>query len=187
MKIKQLLSLACKMLSKADVEEYLERGECADVVAALGEVKSLLVAYGNAMETASSCEPLVAEYVAEGGTVSISALPDKPTGIVGVTDAAGKAVDYSLGLDEIRISSCAGPVTVRYTFVPGERDIEDESDYRAHNKLTPRVLAYLICAEYLALKGCYSLAEEWYKRFSSGSAVCIKSLKGGRVKRRLWW
>ena len=87
MKIRELLALTCVLLGKTDAEDYLEKGQCSNVVAAEEEIKYLLAAYESAMETAAAVEPLVAEYSAQNVKgISYNDMPGRVTAVLSVKD-----------------------------------------------------------------------------------------------------
>ena len=188
MKIRELLALTCVLLGKTDAEDYLEKGQCSNVVAAEEEIKYLLAAYESAMETAAAVEPLVAEYSAQNVKgISYNDMPGRVTAVLSVKEGQDRPVEYTLKMGRIELSDHKADVTVSYEYIPQGKTIDDDMDYREHHKHTPRVLSYLVAAEYLALKGSHILASVWLERYKNGIAACSKSLKGGVIKRRLWW
>ena len=187
MKVKEILSLAAGLLSKTEVQSFLDRGESADVTASENEVNDLILAYGMMMEVAARREPLMRVCTLQGVSfVPYADLPDRPVEILSVTDEVGREIKHELKTDGISLNQAAGLVRVQYCYVPMGRGLDDECDYGPMNKLTPLVLAYGVASEYLALKNSLALAGVWLERFEKGMASCITP-KGKRVMPRRSW
>ena len=121
------------------------------------------------------------ESVTSTGKVLFSALKCSPVRILEVTDAQGNRLEYALYPSYITVRK--GAVHIRYVYTPNKKTIDDECDFIG--KVSARLMAFGIAAEYCMAMGAFEEASLWDKKYKDAIEE-IREPKGGRIALRRW-
>lgn len=116
-----------------------------------------------------------------GGFFAFNDLQDRIVEVIKVTRFGTKA-NYSLRTDGLEISDGEYEITYAYEPVFNASD----TDYPLYGKLTPRVVALGVVAEYLLLCDRFNEATAFNNRFKDALVGVEKKRIGLKIKRRRW-
>ena len=184
MKARELIVLAAEFVGEELLEHvngYFDYGE------SLGEmpVVELLSSFNGVQEElASKYIPLITEEEIETvtGAVPYTVLSKRVSRIVRVTNEWGMSVRFDL-YDEY-FKTCVGRLKVKYTYLPNEKDTEDEVEFDLY--VTKRLIAYGMAADYCLKKGLYDEAEMWDKKYKTAIRDAYKKAPCKRIPAREW-
>ncbi|MBQ8296095.1 MAG: hypothetical protein IJX87_06685 [Clostridia bacterium] len=190
MTVKDVVALAAKELGTYEELESFLAGDTGEATeGGTGDAKAqvnLLVDCFNLVENELALDylPLFAEdeIKSNTGTIEFSALKRAAVRIVRVTDQWGNGVKFRLFPSYLKTQP--GTVSVRYTYTPEKKSLEDESDYRLH--VSERMFAYGIAAEYSLAMGRFEEAAIWDKKYKDSIEAAYRAQPCERIRSRRW-
>ncbi len=175
MKVRDMVKRAAECLGREDL--ICAADDVADAPA--GELAALMRCY-NLVENEIALDyfPLRREeaFAPNGDRVLFSAFSEAPVRIHRVT-AAGVPVRYVCDDEGITLSRPHDEVRVLYSYSPAEKGWED--DIALHGRISPRLIAFGMAAEFCTACGMYSEAAMWDKKYRDAL------LSANVVRRRL--
>ena len=183
MKVRDILTLAAMELN---LDDYVKRYIKGNISSQGMEGANLLLHSFNMVENALAVEylPLYAEdeILAETGAVFYERLTRKPVRIIAVYDDNNNALAYKIFPDYLKTQE--GKITVRYTYVPQTKTMEDDCDYRLETY--KQVLLCGIANEYCLASGRFEEAEMWEKKYRRALKGLYKPHPAVVLKTRRW-
>lgn len=184
MKVRDILAT---VVIELNLDDYIKRYIKDAVASPQGlEPANNLLACFNMVENALAVEylPLYAEdeIFTETGAVFYEQLTQKPIRIVRVLDEGKNAMQYQIFPEYIKTQP--GKITVRYTYAPKEKTLDDECDYRL--EVYKSVLLYGTANEYCLACGRFEEAEIWEKRYRRALKDLYKMKPSIILKSRRW-
>lgn len=181
MQVKDIVKRAAKNLGREDLVESLEADRTA------GEAGTLIDCY-NLVENEIALEylPLKAEEEftpAEGGIV-YARFSHAPVNVVKVQDRRGVRVDFELLPALLRLPEGVGPVRVLYAYAPAKKELSDASEFT--EKVSERLLSYGVASEFCLMRGQYSEAAVWERKYREALRAACSSSGTLRVRARRW-
>ena len=128
--------------------------------------------------------PLLAEEKlrTETGAVYFGELRFAPVRITKVTDGWGNDCPYRLFPDYLKTQ--AGEITVQYSYLPGEKGLEDTSDFSLF--VSVRLFAYGMASEYALSCGRFEEASVWDKKYKDAICAVYKGRPCKKMNARRW-
>ena len=184
MKVKDVLTLARELLGlPEEVQEGIEGGQTSSWVQQ--EVTMLLQCF-NAVEKELAVDylPLYNEDTIQTSTGSIfySSLVHRPVRILGVRDADGTSLKYTIFPEYLKTQS--GEVCVRYTYMPEDKHLLSISDY--HLQASEYLIAYGMAVEYCLMRGRFEEANVWEKKYKQALKSAYKAYPSVVLRTRRW-
>lgn len=162
MTVKEVIELAAQCLGREDLSEAVASLEGEPE----GEVKALVRCF-NLVENEVALDyfPLRKEETFTPQTRELPYLgfASAPVDILGVTDGAGRAVEFEARTMNIYLPAEYDKVTVTYSYAPAQKEIDGVSDFSG--KVSARLLALGVAAEFCLTASRFSEAAMWDKRF----------------------
>ena len=184
MTVKEIILAAANELGVAGEVEPFVMGESTDTEAG-AKVKALLRCF-NLVENEVALDylPLLAEeeLLSETGVVYYSSLSREAARVIGVWDEWGNAVPFTLFPDYLKTQP--QKVLVRYTYLPREKTLADESDFTLNASV--RLFAYGVAAEYALASGLFQEAAIWEKKYKDAIKAAYSSKPARRIRSRRW-
>lgn len=170
MNIKMLdcIKNAATLIQNEEVLELIKTGNLEDINDFSDARKDLdlLVECGNLVysELAGEYLPLYTSqsFKNETGTIEFKDFNKDVVEINSVTDLNGNKLYFKVYPQYL--STLRGSVIVSFSYLPKRAAIKDALDYHT-GKLSERIVAYGICAEYSIIKGLFSDAAYYDKKF----------------------
>lgn len=117
--------------------------------------------------------------------VQYASFTSAPVNILDVTDAQGNRLSYTLYAAYLVIPDADGAVNIRYSYAPPLAEPSDEVAFPA--RISARLLAAGVCAEYLLTCGRYAEAAVWEGKFRDGlRAAEVFRKKLCAIRSRRW-
>lgn len=181
MQVKDIVKRAAKNLGREDLFDVLD----ADGTA--GEAGALIDCY-NLVENEIALEylPLKAEETftpAEGGVV-YTRFSHAPINVIKVLDERGTRVDFTLFPALLRLPEGVGTVRVQYAYAPAKKGLSDESEFT--EKISERLLSYGVASEFCLMRGQYSEAAVWERKYREALRAACSSSGTLRIRARRW-
>ena len=128
--------------------------------------------------------PLTAEDTIRSntGVIEYESLKYPVVRIVEVKDGQGENVDFHIFAKYLKTET--GTVTVRYTYTPSKKTMEEESDFTA--PVSSRLIAYGIAAEYAMANGLFEDASVWEKKYKQAIENAYRLQPCVRIRSRRW-
>ena len=182
MKVKDIVLLAAKILGIGEgVEAYFAKESNE-----MERQAERLVACFHLAECSLALDyvPLHAEeeIYAMSGRLNFSDLKNSPVRILGVADAYGNPLAYTIYSTYVKTE--AGIVKVHYTYTPKEKKVDEESDF--HLNSTDSILVYGTLAEYCLGEGMTTEAAEWDRKWKDLIATVYHTAQCKRLGARRW-
>ena len=118
----------------------------------------------------------------ETGAVYFGELRFAPVRITKVTDGWGNDCPYRLFPDYLKTQ--AGEITVQYSYLPGEKGLEDTSDFSLF--VSVRLFAYGMASEYALSCGRFEEASVWDKKYKDAICAVYKGRPCKKMNARRW-
>ena len=96
------------------------------------------------------------------GVIELSAFNKNVVDVNSVTDLNGNKLYYKVYPSYL--STARGKIIVSFSYLPGKINLNDTLDYHV-GKISERIIAYGICAEYSLIKGMFNEASYFDKKF----------------------
>ncbi|MBR2024000.1 MAG: hypothetical protein IJ996_05765 [Clostridia bacterium] len=182
MKIRDIVTTVAEELGLTAVISYLQ-----GVSNTSGETETNnLVRCYNLVEGELAVDylPLYAEdeIWTDTGAVFYTELSKKAVRIVAVTDENGNGVPYKIFPEYLKAQ--AGKICVRYSYVPTEKGLEEDSDYQL--LACKHMLVYGVATEYCLATGLFEEAEVWEKKYRRAVKNAYKSKPSVVMHTRRW-
>lgn len=183
MLIKDVLILAAEELGRADIVPLIEAAYTAAATgtAPSGEAATLLRCYHLVEnEVALDHFPLKAEetFSPSDGEVAFTQFSRAPVDVLGVRDASGMRIPFTVRPAHLLLPAGTGSVTVVYSYAPERRGIDGETAFS--DKISARLLSYGVACEYLLSGGRYAEAAVREEKFREALRAA------GLARRKLW-
>ena len=184
MKVKEVVLAAAKLLElDSDVNAYVEYGYTSGEE----QTKKLLACF-NMVENdlALNYVPLTekALFIAKNGCVVYEDFPLVPLRVISVSDEKGVSMPFQVYPTEIRVSEDIKKVVINYAYLPEEKGLLDDSDYQMG--VSVALASYGVAAEYCAMRGLYTEAAFWDKKYKESIAKSYTLKRGGKMQSRKW-
>ena len=182
MKIRDIIATVAQELGLTEVTTYLQG---TNNTTGETETNNLVRCYNLVEgELAVDYLPLYAEdeIWTETGAVFYTELSKKAVRIIAVTDESGNAVSYKIFPEYLKMQP--GKMNVRYSYVPAEKGLEDESDYQLC--ACKHLLVYGMATEYCLAIGLFDEAEVWEKKYRRALKNAYKSKPSVVMRTRRW-
>lgn len=197
MKISDIVRIAAVLLAAEDVIERLDNpdavtaggdGDGADGGGSGAERElNLLTRCANLAVSAAASDylPVVKErtVTASGNEIEYSQIDSSVIDVLGV-QRGGVNAAFKMRADRLVIDG-AGEYGIRYSVLPENSGLDGVIVY-AHNKISPRVLAYGTACEYCIISGAFDEAAMWDRRFKDALQTAVRNKGEMKVKRRAW-
>ncbi len=162
MTVRDVVMLAAENLGRSDLAD--EAKHCTGAVT--GELASLLNCY-NLVENQIALDyyRLKREetFTVQNGRIEYSKFIYAPIDVIGVTDSAGKTLEFKLLPDYLQLAQEVTAATVLYAYSPTEKTIHQKSAFS--DKLSTRLIAYGVTCEKCMQEGRFQEAAVWEDRF----------------------
>ena len=116
------------------------------------------------------------------GAVYFSELRSSPVRIMRVEDEWGNSCPFKLFPDYLKTQ--AGKIVVRYSYLPKEKTINEQSDFVL--QVSTRLFAYGMASEYTLSCGRFEEAVIWDKKYKDAISATYKSNPSRKIKARRW-
>ena len=193
--VREVLALAAENIARDDLSAEiaaLAAGGAADGQSAAQSapsegVLSLLRCYRIIEnEVALDYCPLraVQSAVALQGRVQYTAFSHTPVNILDVKDSGGERLRFTVYASYLEVPDASGMLTVEYSYAPPAAELDDSVAFPA--RISARLLAAGVCAEFLLTAGRYAEAEVWEGKFRDAlraAGVFRKKLCAPRARR----
>lgn len=182
MKVKDIVFAAAKTLGLYEgVAAYFDEGEST-----LEREAELLLDCFNRVENSLALEylPLYAEdeLLTVTNRLEFSSFTYAPVRILGVEDAEGNPVKYTLYPKYLKAQ--VGHCKVTYTYTPDKKEIDGESDFAL---LTAESLfVYGVLTEYCMAEGRFEESSLWEKKYKEAIEAAFKTRTCKRLSSRRW-
>ncbi len=129
--------------------------------------------------------PLLCEDEVESDTGKIDyyALSNQVVRVIKVADCYGNEAAFKLFPEYIK--TAAGKVKITYSYTPKQKFLDDEGSYITA-KVSVRMMAYGIAAEYCLACGLYEEAAVWDKKYKDCISAAYKGCTSRVLKSRRW-
>lgn len=190
MKVKNILENVAIFLEMDDIYKYLTSSESVTLTDANQVVLNKLVKCVNLVNNIIATE-YVPICITSGlmnvgiSGINISTINSKVIyDIRKVTDRFGNIVHYTISNNKLYADEKY--VYITYMVYPSDVTIgSDIKDYAC--KVSERVFAMGVCAEYLYMVGDIDTASSWDTRFKQSIINCVRRKQPTRIKSRLWY
>lgn len=163
------------------VSLYLKNGQGPGEIA----VNSLVRCF-NLVENQLALDyfPLYAqdEVETQTGAIAFSELEKPPVRIVKVMDENGKSLPWTLFPTYLKTQ--VGKVSVRYSFTPSEKNINDASEFLLHASV--RMFSYGMASEYFAASGLFEEAAVWNAKYKDAIKAAYQQSPNKKIRSRRW-
>lgn len=128
--------------------------------------------------------PLWAEesFQTNTGTIFYKQFSKKITRVVKVSDKWGNEIPFRIFPEYVAMQ--AEEVNIRYAYAPEKKGLGDKTDFQL--RVSERLFAYGIAAEYSLLKGNFEEAAAWDAKYKEAIASAYRSGKSVRISSRRW-
>lgn len=181
MKVSDIVKLTALMTGKSDVIDYLNGGEgqahTLETLSTMVDLCNLVI-----NELACTYIPITRKEITSFvyGRFSFNTLREKVIRVVAVYDADGKEVEFSHDNDNIYANIQKG--SVEYEYSPSNYGLDSVIGY-TEMKISARVIAYGVSAEYCINQGLFEQAVMFHKRYVDALAeICVP--KNVSIKKR---
>ena len=184
MKVKKFVLEAAKLLGLDEtVGEYVNEGYGSGK-----EETEKLVSCFNLVETdlALNYMPLLDKvlFTVGEGRIFFDDFPQTPLRVSAVTNKKGLRLPFQLFPTEIHVDEDEKEVWVSYAYLPEEKGLMGDSDYLTG--VSVALMAYGMAAEYCTMRGLYTEAAVWSKKYKESIAKSYTLKRGGRMQSRKW-
>ena len=181
MTVEEVVMLAAEELQIAtETREYFE-GESTE-----GQIKAeLLLTCYNLVENELALDYYTLtkeEQVTSTGKVLFSTLKNAPVRILKVTDEKGQELAYTLFPSYLTVRK--GKAIITYVYTPNKKTMDDDCDFSG--KVSARLMAFGVAAEYCMAMGAFEEASLWDKKYKDAIEAIREPAKGGRMALRRW-
>ena len=183
MTVSDIITMAAKMVFDNSTVGKIERGEELSEDEE-SDVNRLIDAYNMVLnEIAIEYYPIFFTDEKTGQTIDFAELTYQPLIVEKVTDKKGRAVQFKVLPTAVEMLKY-DTYLIRYAYVPPKRSEQDEFEYQG-SKISARVFAYGVAAEFCLVMGRYNEAVNWDGKFrkSLGSTLTRGAKK---IKGRVW-
>lgn len=135
-------------------------------------------------EVALDYIPLIMEetFETDTGVIYYSQLTQKVARIIKTQDAWGNDIACTLFPEYLKTQ--AGKITVRYSYTPTDKTLEDESAFIG--RVDERLLVYGVLAEYYLAGGFFEESAVWDKKYKDAVASAYRAKPPKRISARRW-
>lgn len=128
--------------------------------------------------------PLYAEeeLISQTGAVYFSELDRAAVRILEVQDGQGNHLKYQLFPQYLKTQP--GKLTIRYSYTPEKKSLNDESDFGLH--VSVRLFAYGMAAEYAIQNGLYEEAGVWDRKYKDAISAVYRATPSKKIASRRW-
>ena len=185
MQVKNVIKLSAEMLNLEQTIQYLAGAETLDGQTNKSDADILLRCF-NLVVNEIAAEYRVFSKLKNIDTQNgVIEYPQIDNQIISVNAVYkdGKTVRYKSMPNFI--STSPGGVSVEYSYMPENCEIEDNIDLSG-TKIPERIIAYGVCAEYSIISGAYDEGLMWDKRFKDSLFSSLKKTKKLSVPLRRW-
>ena len=184
MKVKEILKNCAVLLDDLTLYKCIEKGEYTPQE---NEIKDLLIECTNLTNARIASEYVFlkeeVEKQTQNGEIFLKDLSDKRVyDVVGVKKE-GYSVKFSVKNGYLYTES--GNIKIEFAYLPEKHAIDDTIDYYS-GRVSERVFAYGVVAEYLTIKGNVDDANVWNEKFVSALSQSYKKHREIIVPRRRW-
>lgn len=177
-----ILAAAGELGIYEEVQAYLQ-GENSD---GARETENLLRCF-NLVENELALDylPLVREeeFQTQTGVLFFSELSRAAVRVLKVTDKWGNEAAFRLFPEYLKTEAQEG--TVRYSYAPAQKGLEDESDFTF--PASPRLFGYGIAAEYCLANGLFEESAVWEQKYKAAIVAAYRNGRGnGKIQSRRW-
>ena len=187
MTVKEIINIACSLLGKTEVVEYLSGEEFSDTdkarllkeTAFMNDCVNLTI-----NEVATEYIPVVCtEYVNNyGGMIYYSTLASKVLKVLATYDNGGNKISFSKFTEGVKTSSTVNKI--EYSYIPPSYTIAETIAFD-ESTVPARVIAYGVASQVCVTEGRFDEAEIWHNRFVE-SIKNLSEPKRARIKGRCW-
>ena len=159
MTVREVIALSASLLNREDLRTH------ALVGSGDGEVETLVRCFHLVEnEIALDYFPLkCTEKVAvKEGRIYYSELSRAPANVHRIM-SGGRVISFTLFPEYAELKEQASEAEVLYSYIPSEKGINEISDFSG--KISARLMAFGVCAEYCLSRGRCDEAEAWEKRY----------------------
>ena len=146
----------------------------------------LLVSCYNLVENEVAREyiPLIMEetFETDTGVIYYSQLSEKAVRILKTQNGFGTDIPCALFPDYLKTQ--AGKITVRYSYAPKEKTLEDECAFTW--RVSENLLVYGVVAEYYLAGGFFEESAVWEKKYKDAVAAAYRAKPAKRISARRW-
>lgn len=159
MTVREVIALSASLLGREDLKEQALSGK------AEGELEALVRCFHLVEnEIALDYFPLkrTEEVAVRDGRIYYSALSSAPVNVHRIT-SGGRVISFTLLPEYAELKGQAARAEVLYSYIPSEKGIDGVSDFSG--RISARLMAFGVCAEFCLARGRYDEAEMWEKRY----------------------
>ena len=119
------------------------------------------------------------------GKLPYADFSNAPVNVTRVTGAGGEELAFEYYPDHLRLpEKTRGSVTVEYSFAPAEKGLGDATSFP--DKISARLLAAGVCAEFCLSRGQFAEAAVWEGRFYDALRAASIPRRRVTVRSRRW-
>ncbi len=189
MTLSQVLQLAANMLDDPNLADVCKL-DSSPGSSELNSKRQILISCVNQV-----CQLIATDYLTStttkwvnsaSGSISLSALSNN--GVINITwvkNSLGLKLDYDI-VDNY-LKTTPGRVQVRFAEYPKELTSMGQTIDTFGSRVSSRVMAYGVVAEYLFIKGNIDEASIWNERFKSGMLGVCRAKKNRIIKAQRWY
>ncbi len=168
MTVKDIIRLSAIYLNKENVVDYLDGGADNDALSAVNTLTVCANVVINELVTSYISMIIKERSPAVSGKINFSDLSQTPLEILGVYDANGNAVGFTVSSDVINTSLNAR--YVEYKYLPPNYGLTDTVGFNVA-EAPLRLLAYGTVSEYLLTERAFEESVIWQNRFNDALAI----------------
>ena len=150
-----------------------------------GEVATLVECFNTVEnELALDYLPLFAEarLKTPDGKLYFKQFNKKITRVVKVKDLSGTETAYRIFPEYLEVAP--GEYDILYAYAPAQKTLGDKTDFQL--RVSERLFAYGIAAEYLLVKGAYQEAAAWDAKYKEAIAAAYRAGNAKKIASRRW-
>ncbi|MBR7186175.1 MAG: hypothetical protein IKD43_01635 [Clostridia bacterium] len=182
--VKEVVSLAASLVGRGDLAAEADGGSTEQT----SEELLLLVRCYNLVESEVALDyfPLKKreKFIPEAGAVLYERFTEAPVNIVKVTDADGHGIAFEMYPARIELHGYRSEVAITYSFAPQTKALGQDSAFSG--KISPRLLAFGVAAEFLLACGRFAEASTFEKKYREALAAAGTARKELKLRARRW-
>jgi len=185
MNIKEILKITAVLLNRENVIGYLNGNVNSisnETLVTVNNMTSLANLVINELSTTYIPMVKIEKVNSSAGKVEHKQLSERVLKIINVYDQSMNNCSFTVTAEYLKVNKSV--VNVEYEYLPSNYGLDDEIGYNEKD-VSPRVLAYGVCAEFSISEGRFDEAVLWHKRYVDAvSEICLP--KNTTLKQRSW-
>ena len=180
--VKEVMKTAAELIGADGLAKSVEEGGSSS------EELSLLLKCFNLVENEVALDyfPLKKQerFTPSAGKISYTKFAEAPVRILKLTGSSGNSLAFELFFDRIDCKGYSREVEITYAFAPRVKALTDNSDFAG--KISVRLLAFGVAAEYLLATNRYAEAAAFEKKYREALLAAANERRKLSIRARRW-